>query len=83
MAAVVEQAQGHTRQYPNALIIWNFLGVLLHKSDKIDQAINAFKRVTAMKPDYAEAHYNMGNVLKDQGKLEEAIGQQKSIVTEA
>jgi tetratricopeptide (TPR) repeat protein len=26
-----------------------------------------------MKPDYAEAYNNMGNALKDQGKLEEAI----------
>ena len=26
-----------------------------------------------LKPDYAEAHNNLGNVLKDQGKLEEAI----------
>ena len=31
---VVEQAQALTRQYPNALIIWNILGVLLHKLDK-------------------------------------------------
>ena len=26
-----------------------------------------------MKPDYAEAYNNMGNALKDQGKIEEAI----------
>jgi len=73
LAAVVEQAKGHTRQYPNAPIIWNILGAAAAQTGQIDQAINAFKRVTAIKPDYAEAHNNMGNVLKDQGKLEEAI----------
>ena len=73
LAAVVEQAKGHTRQYPNAPIIWNILGAAAAQTGQIDQAINAFERVTAIKPDYAEAHNNLGNVLKDQGKLEEAI----------
>ena len=27
----------------------------------------------AIEPDYTDAHNNMGNVLKDQGKLDEAI----------
>ena len=73
LPAVVEQAQALTRQYPNALIIWNILGAAAAKTGQIDLAINAFKRVIAIKPDHAEAYYNMGNVLKGQGKLEEAI----------
>ena len=72
-AAVVEKAQALTRQYPNAPFIWNILGVAAAKTGQIDLAINAFKRVIAIKPDHAEAYYNMGNVLKGQGKLEEAI----------
>ena len=71
--AVVEKAQALTRQYPNAPFIWNILGVAAAKTGQIDLAINAFKRVIAIKPDYAEAYYNMGFVLKGQGKLEEAI----------
>ena len=73
LAAVVEQAQALTRIYPNEIIIWNILGGAAAQTGQIDQAINAFKRVTAIKPDYADAYYNMGVVLKDQGKLEEAI----------
>ena len=73
LAALVEQAQALTRQYPNALIIWNILGSAAAQTGQIDEAINAFKRVTAIKPDYAEAHNNIGNILLDQGKLEEAI----------
>ena len=70
---VVEQAQALTRQYPNAPIIWNILGAAAAQTGQIDQAIHAFRTVIAIKPDYAEAHSNLGNVLKDQGKLEEAI----------
>jgi Flp pilus assembly protein TadD len=29
--------------------------------------------VIGIKPDFAEAHSNLGNVLKDQGKLDEAV----------
>ena len=35
------------------------------QTGQIDEAINAFKRVIAIKPDYAEAHSSLGNVLKD------------------
>ena len=53
LATVVEQAQGLTRQYPNAFIIWNILGAAAAQTGQTDQAINAFKRVTTIKPDYA------------------------------
>ena len=31
----------------------------------------SLQKSTLMKPDYAEAHYNMGIALDDQGKLED------------
>ena len=81
LVAVVKQAQALTRQYPNALIIWNILGTAAAQTGQIDQAINAFKRVTAIRPDYADAYYNMAVVLKDQGKLEEAIEASKKALS--
>ena len=33
----------------------------------------AYHRALEMKPDYAEAHYNLGIALSDQGKLEDAV----------
>ena len=39
----------------------------------MDKAISAFQRVIAIQPHYAEAYNNMGNVLRDQGKLEKAM----------
>ena len=49
------------------------MGIALQEQNKLEEAIEAYKKALAIKPDYAEAYYNMGNALKEQGKLEEAI----------
>ena len=72
-AAVVEQAQALTVQFPEALKVWNILGVAAAQIGKIDQATLAFKKVIAIEPNTAEAYSNLGNILKEQGKLDEAI----------
>ena len=33
----------------------------------LEAAIDSFKQALKIKPDYAEAYYNMGNALKDKG----------------
>ena len=40
---------------------------------RLDEAIAAYHRAIALRPDYAEAHNNLGNALKDQGRLDEAL----------
>ncbi len=40
---------------------------------KLDEAVACYRRALQLKPDYAEAHSNLGNALKDQGKLDEAV----------
>ena len=40
---------------------------------KLDEAVACYRRALELKPDYAEAHDNLGNALKDQGKLDEAV----------
>ena len=39
----------------------------------LDEAVACYRRALKLKPDYAEAHYNLGNALQDQGKLDEAV----------
>ncbi len=34
---------------------------------KLDEAVACYRRALELKPDYAEAHYNLGIVFKDQG----------------
>jgi tetratricopeptide (TPR) repeat protein len=73
LVAAVEQAQSLTKQYPNALIIWNILGAAHKGLGKTLEASEAFKKVTDLNPHYADGHSNLGATLKDQGKLEEAL----------
>ena len=73
LALVVEQAQILTKQYPKAFAVWNLMGASATQIGQLDQAIFAFKKALAVKPDNAAAYNNMGHALKDQGKLEEAI----------
>ena len=47
--------------------------MLSREQGKLEEAIEAYKKALALKPDYAEAYSNMGVALKGQGKLEEAI----------
>ena len=73
LALVVEHAQGLTKRYPEAFAVWNLLGVAAAQIGQLDQTIFAYNKALAIKPDHAEAHYNMGNAFKSEGKLEEAI----------
>ena len=50
----------------------NNLGTALASVD-IDKAISHYKAALRMKPDYAVALYNLGNVLIKKGKVDEAI----------
>ena len=49
------------------------MGFTLQEQGKLEEAIEAYNKALAIKPDYAQAYYNLGNALHEQGKLEEAI----------
>ena len=59
--------------YNKSLTLCNLMGASAAQTGQLDEAILAFKSAIIIKPDYAEAHYNMAKVLREQGSLEEAI----------
>ena len=42
---------------------------------KLDQAMAQYTEALRLKPDYAEAHNNLGLALAAQGKLDQAVAQ--------
>ena len=42
---------------------------------QFDEAIDHYRKALEVKPDYAEAHYNLGIALAGRGQVDEAIGQ--------
>ena len=52
---------------------YNRMGIALQKQNKLEEAIVAYNKALALKPDYAEAYNNMGNALKEQGLKQKPI----------
>ena len=48
------------------------MGVTLQKLRRLEEAEASFRQAITLKPDYAEAHSNLGDTLKEQGRLKEA-----------
>jgi tetratricopeptide (TPR) repeat protein len=46
---------------------------LLARREKFEDAIDQFRKVLEIKPDYPEAYYNLGNAFVRSGKVDEAI----------
>ena len=71
--AAVEQGQILIEQYPESWEIWNILGAAAARSNQLEQAIVAFRKVIAIKPDHADAYHNLGIAQQNQGELDEAV----------
>ena len=69
---VLNKGQKLTKRYTKNLTLWNLMGASAAQLGQLDNAVAAFKKAISIKPDYAEAHHNMGNALREQGKLDEA-----------
>ena len=48
-------------------------GIALHELGRDDEAEQAFRRAVAIYGDYAQMHYNLGQLLRARGAWEEAI----------
>ena len=70
---VADQALAATEKYPDAFFIWNILGAANKGLGRLEEAFQAFKKVTLTNPTYADGHNNLGITLQDLGKYEEAL----------
>ncbi|MFL2830114.1 MAG: tetratricopeptide repeat protein [Candidatus Puniceispirillales bacterium] len=73
ITTVIKQAELLTKQYPASPIIWNMIGVSRAQIGMLNEAIEAYKKCISLKPDFSDAHFNIGIALINYGKSNEAI----------
>ena len=58
---------------PHHADAWHLLGVINAQTGHHQLAVECIYRALAVRPDWAEAQANLGNALREQGKLDEAV----------
>jgi protein O-GlcNAc transferase len=52
---------------------WHLLGLIASEVANHQAAVECIQRALLLRPDWAEAHFNLGNAWRNQGKLDQAI----------
>ena len=69
---VIESSAGMLECDPGSPLIWNIMGAAQFELGFLKEAADSFEKVTALSPDYAAGHNNLGNVFQSQRKLKMA-----------
>ena len=65
-------ANAITKEFPKHQFGWKVLGAIYQATDRIKEALIASQKCVELAPQDAEAHFNLGVLLKEQARLEEA-----------
>ena len=66
--------------FPNVPLLFNILGACYQSLKQFDPSIKMFETAVSLKPDYAEAHFNLGVVLKVSGRPNLAVESYKKAI---
>jgi len=79
-AHALRVSPNHARATANLGLAYSQLGVALIEQRNYEAAAAAFAEALALRPDAAEVHYNLGNVRKHQGRLDDAVASYRQAV---
>ena len=68
------------KKFPGSVVLYNILGASHVGLMQFDAAIVSYQKALKIKPDYAEAYYNMGIALDNKGDLEASIKSYKKAI---
>ena len=77
---VIKEARILLSEHPKSPILWNLVATAAAQKKDFDEATYAFQKVIFFQPDNVKAHYNLGVILKIQGKLDDALQAYKSVI---
>ncbi len=70
-----------TKEFPKHPFSWKVLAAALKQNGKIDQSLVASQKSVQLDPKDAEAYYNLGIVMQELGRLDEAEAIYKKAIT--
>ena len=70
-----------TKEFPKHPFTWKVLAAALKQNGRIDESLVASQKSVELNPQDAEAYYNLGIVMQDLGKLDEAEAIYKKAIT--
>jgi tetratricopeptide (TPR) repeat protein len=76
----VDQIKALNEKHPNAPILFNLIGACYKELGQLEGAAKMFEAAVIIKPDYAEAHFNLGVILKALGQDDAAVESYKKAV---
>ena len=61
------------KDFPNSPILYNIRASCYKANGQMDASIKDYEKAVTLKPDYAEAYYNLGITLRELGQIEAAL----------
>jgi protein O-mannosyl-transferase len=74
-ALKVESGKAEARYDLSKALTETNLGNALTRKNRIDEALSHYEKAVALRPDYADAHFNFGHALLRRGQLDDAIAE--------
>ncbi|MGK7877700.1 MAG: tetratricopeptide repeat protein [Xenococcaceae cyanobacterium] len=71
---------GFRLSLPTIAIAFNKSGVENYEAGRLDSALSDYQRAIALRPDYAQAHYNLGLLYEDLQELDKAKAEYQLVV---
>jgi Tfp pilus assembly protein PilF len=69
----IDKVNALIKDYPKSSLLLNLVGTFYKAIGMPDKSIQSFENAIAIKPDYAEAHNNLGVTLQELGRLDMAV----------
>ena len=76
----IDAIKALNENYPNVPLLFNLLGACYNTLGQLDAAAQMFKTALSIKPDYAEAYFNHGLVLRELGQFDLAVESYKTAI---
>jgi protein O-GlcNAc transferase len=69
------------KDYPNEPLLYNISGACYKALGQLDAAVKSYEQALSIKPDYVEAHYNLGVTLNDIGQMKAAAKSYEQVLS--